>query len=428
MDVANATLLKDLQTIMAVSRAMGSERDLDRLLDLILRAVTDLVGADRASLFFVDADRQQLWTRIAQGAKEIRLPIGSGIAGAVASTGQPINIPSAYEDSRFSAENDRRSGYRTRSILCMPLVSHTGTVVGVIQVLNKLTLAPFSAYDEQILATLCSQAGVAIDTAQLILKDLERQRLARDMELARQIQLSLLPQKPPEVPGWRFATWARSCDQTGGDYFDFILGDTAGRAADGRIGDGSVDVVVGDVSGHGLGAAMVMSTARAFLRALHGQLADEGRLITRLNHLLEQDTSDDTFMTLVLTRLRPDGSCSYVSAGHEPPLACRVGGTFDVIDQTELMLGVLDDAEYAAVRIAPLVRGDLLVWFTDGIFEAQAPPEFVQYGMDRLRAVVAEHAPKGAQAVCDALVRDVTAHLGAAAPHDDMTLVIAERL
>jgi phosphoserine phosphatase RsbU/P len=417
MDGTPGDLLDDLQTIMAVSRAMGSERDLDRLLALIMRSVTDLVHADRASLFLVDTDRQEMWTRIAHGATEIRLPIGSGIAGAVATSGAPVNIPSAYDDPRFNADNDRRTGYRTRSILCMPLVTHTNSVVGVIQVLNKQTGDHFTAYDEQVLSALCSQAGVAIDNAQLILKDLERQRLARDMELARQIQLSLLPQQPPEMPGWRFATYARSCDQTGGDYFDFM-----------PCADGGVDAIIGDVSGHGLAAAMVMSTARATLRALHGSASDAGDLVTRLNRLLEQDLSDETFMTLALARLGSDGSCAYVSAGHEPPLVHRVASGFEDIDRTELMLGVLDDATYRTNPIAPLARGDVLTLFTDGIFEAQAPPSFEQYGMDRLRAAIAEASPRGARAVCDAVVAQVTSHLGGASPHDDMTIVVAERL
>lgn len=410
-------LARDLQAIMAVSRAMGSERDLGRLLDLILGACTSIVGADRASLFIADHERHELWSRIAQGAAEIRLPIGSGIAGTVAASGQAINIPSAYDDSRFSPDHDRRTGYRTRSILCMPLVSHTGTVVGVIQALNKRDGSAFSAYDEQILSALCAQAGVAIDNAQLIARDLERQRLAREMELARQIQLSLLPASEPEVPGWRFAAWARSCDQTGGDYYDFIAGD-----------DGAVDVVVGDVSGHGIAAAMLMSTARASLRALHQPGGEPGALMRRLNALLERDMADDAFMTMAVARLGADGSCRYVSAGHEPPLVHRGGAGFDEPGGTQLMLGVLDDVEYEAYPISALRRGDLLVLLTDGISEAHAPPHSELWGNDALRATVADAAARGAVAVRDAVVAALDAHLGGHPQHDDMTLVIAERL
>jgi phosphoserine phosphatase RsbU/P len=417
MATDQARLLHDLQTIMAVSRALSSERDLDRLLGLIVHAVTDLVAADRTSLFIVDRERKELWTRISQGADTIRLPLGSGIAGSVAASGQTINIPSAYADPRFNPDHDRHSGYQTRSILCMPLVNYENAVVGVIQALNKRDGQPFGDYDEQVLSALCANAGVALDNAQLIVRDLERQRLARDMELARQIQLSLLPGKPPEHARWRIAAWARSCDQTGGDYYDFLA-----PQADRR------DVVIGDVSGHGIAAALLMSTARAFLRALHqqGNQPLEGT-VTQLNQLLTQDMNDGSFMSLVLCRLFDDGGCAYVSAGHEPPLVHRVGGRHDALESTGMPLGMMGDATYAAHALQRLGSGDLLVLFTDGIFEAQAPPDHEPWGLKRLRQTVSAHAGHGAQAVCDEVVRAVTDHLGGHPPHDDITLVVVER-
>jgi sigma-B regulation protein RsbU (phosphoserine phosphatase) len=409
-------LTRDLQTIMAVSRAMSSERDLDLLLDLILMAVSELVGADRASLFLVDGERGELWTRISQGADTIRLPLGSGIAGSVATSGRSINIPHAYEDARFNPDNDRRSGYITRSILCMPLKNYSDQVVGVIQALNKVDGQPFTAYDEEVLSALCGNAAVSIENAQLIARDRERQRLERDMELARQIQLSLLPERPPVLPGWRIACWAKSCDQTGGDYFDFI-----------PPADGGLDAVVGDVSGHGIAAALLMSTARAFLRALHERGDEPGLMVTRLNRLLENDLNDESFMSLVLARLADDGGCSFVAAGHEPPLIWRGARGFDSLESSGLPLGMLDDSTYQATAVPPLATGELMVLFTDGIFEVQAPPDFTPWGLDEMRAVVAAHAAQGAQAVCDAVVAAATAWLHGHPAHDDMTLVVIER-
>jgi sigma-B regulation protein RsbU (phosphoserine phosphatase) len=412
-----AQLARDLQTILGIAQAMSSERDLDRLLDLIVTAVGELSLADRTSLFIVDQERQELWTRISQGGGRIRLPLGSGIAGTVAASGITINIPHAYGDPRFNRDNDRRSGYITRSILCMPLSNHLGAVVGVIQALNKRTSEPFSAYDEQVLAALAGNAAVAIDNAQLIARDRDRQRMERDLEVARQIQLGLLPATPPQLARWRLAAWAQSCDQTGGDYYDFIA-----------LIDGGVDVVVGDVSGHGIAAALMMSTARAFLRALHEQDDRPEIMMTRLNRLLEQDLNDESFMTLVLCRLGADGSCSYVAAGHEPPLVHRRAGGRDELESSGLPLGMLSDSGYEATTLALLAPGDLLVLCTDGISEAQAPPDFAMWGGARLRAVVAAHADAGAPAVCAAVVAAVKAHLGPHQPHDDMTLVVIERL
>ena len=146
----NDKLSQDLRTILQVSRAMTLEHDLDRLLDVIVEAVTDLVGSDRTSLFIVDAEAKELWTQTAQGSERIRLPIGSGIAGTVAITGETINIEDAPNDSRFNSDNDKRSGYSTKSILCMPLVSHNDLIVGVLQTLNKKHEPCFSSYDEDI--------------------------------------------------------------------------------------------------------------------------------------------------------------------------------------------------------------------------------------------------------------------------------------
>lgn len=410
-------LLQDLQTVLAVSRALGAERDLNRLLTLIVSAATDLVDAERTSLFVVDRDRSELWSRVAEGSAEIRLPLGRGIAGAVATSGQTTNIPSAYDDPRFDPANDRRSGFTTRSILCTPMLDHEGAVVGVIQALNKRGAPSFGPRDEQVMAALAAQAGVALVNAQLLQRDRERQRLLHDMELARQIQLSLLPERLPEVAGWRLAAWQRSCDATGGDYHDAIT-----------LPGGIIDLVVGDVSGHGIAAAMLMSTARAFLRALHDGGQAPAALVGRLNALLSQDMADDAFMTLGLCRAHPDGRIVHVAAGHDPPLVLRrASGTFDALDSTGLALGMIEDAPYDEVELPPLARGDIAVLVTDGITEAHVAPLRELFGGDRLRAAIAAAAPGGAAAVRDAVVAAVDAWLGGRPQHDDMTLLVAER-
>jgi sigma-B regulation protein RsbU (phosphoserine phosphatase) len=374
-----------------------------------------------------------LWTRVAQNADRIHLPIGKGIAGTVAATGTTINIKSAYNDPRFDPENDVRSGYKTTSMLCMPLINSNGVVVGVIQALNRRSevilqqgdmpaeddgtsnIGPFSSYDEQVLAALCSQAAVAIDNAQLLERDRERQALAKEMELARQIQLSLLPSTVPERKGWRFAAWAKSCDQTGGDYYDFLVKEDA------------LDVVIGDVSGHGLGAAMLMSTARAFLRALDLQSAPLADIVTSLNRLLEQDMAEDAFMTMLVCRIDDQGSCTYVAAGHEPPMIFRAASkSFDALDSTGLPLGMIDDAAYEMRGVGRLERGDIMVLFTDGIFEAQQPGS-APWGLERMQLAVQARAAQGAKVVCDHIIQGAMEHLNGVAPHDDMTLVVVER-
>ncbi len=158
----------DRKVLLQTARAIMMERDLGRLLTFIIESVSNLLDAERSTLFLVDADTQELWSRIAQGSevKEIRLPIGKGIAGTVARTRARINIPDAYADPRFDRATDLRTGYHTRSLLCLPMFDREGETLGVLQVLNKRG-GPFTDTDEELLEALAAQASVAIENAQL---------------------------------------------------------------------------------------------------------------------------------------------------------------------------------------------------------------------------------------------------------------------
>lgn len=158
-----------LEVVLDVTRRLMSVTDLDALLRLIAEATTDVLDADRATIFLVDHDRGELWSKVAlgEGVGEIRFPVGVGIAGQVARTGEVINIPDAYADDRFNPETDRRTGYRTRSLLTFPMTSHDGRVIGVFQAINKNEGA-FSAHDEETLSSLAASAAVAVENAQLV--------------------------------------------------------------------------------------------------------------------------------------------------------------------------------------------------------------------------------------------------------------------
>ena len=163
--------VEKLGGILEVAKALVAERDLDRLLGLIVGAARRVVEADRCTLFLVDHEKGELWSKVAQGVgmKEIRFPMGRGIAGAVAETNTSVNIPDAYADPRFNQAVDKQTGYRTRSILCVPMRSVTGEVVGVLQALNKVNPegAAFTDEDEELLSALGGQAAAAVNNALL---------------------------------------------------------------------------------------------------------------------------------------------------------------------------------------------------------------------------------------------------------------------
>jgi HD-GYP domain-containing protein (c-di-GMP phosphodiesterase class II) len=160
--------VEKLSGILEVAKALVAERDLDKLLTLILQASKRVVDADRCSLFLVDRERSELWTKVAQGsAKEIRIPLDRGIAGAVATSGQSINIADAYADPRFNPAVDKQTGYHTKAILCVPMRSAEGEVVGVVQALNKIDGTHFDSEDEELLGALGGQAAAAVNNALL---------------------------------------------------------------------------------------------------------------------------------------------------------------------------------------------------------------------------------------------------------------------
>jgi len=158
-----------LEVLLDITRRLMSVTDLDALLRLIAEATTELLDADRATIFLVDPDRGELWSKVALGIDfgEIRFPLGTGIAGLVAATGETISIPDAYADERFNPEPDRRSGYRTSSLLTYPMKAHDGRVIGVFQAVNKKG-GPFTSYDEDTLSSLAASAAIAVENAQLV--------------------------------------------------------------------------------------------------------------------------------------------------------------------------------------------------------------------------------------------------------------------
>jgi len=160
---------RDLDTLLDITRRLMTVTDLDALLRLIAEATVTMVGAERATIYIVDQDRQEFWSRVAtcQGVGEIRFPIGVGIAGTVSKTRETINIPDAYADPRFNPESDKRTGFRTRNLLTLAMTGHDGKVIGVFQAVNK-TVGNFKVEDEVTLGSLASSAAVAVENAQLV--------------------------------------------------------------------------------------------------------------------------------------------------------------------------------------------------------------------------------------------------------------------
>ena len=242
----------------------------------------------------------------------------------------------------------------------------------------------------------------------------EQERLRQELRLARQIQQKLFPVAPLPSAVFDISGASYPADATGGDYFDYI-----------SMHDGGLGVVIGDVSGHGLGPALLMAELRAYLRALLLTRGDIGEIVGLLNCALADDAPDGHFATLLLARLEPNTrSIIYASAGHMPGYILTSSGEVkSMLESTGVPLGVLPDGRFPAVAIPPLEPGELLLLVTDGIVEAHGP-DGKFFGEDRLLDVVRAHQDRTARTIVDTLYGAVRAYCGARDQLDDMTVII----
>jgi phosphoserine phosphatase len=407
---------RDLAALIDLARAMTSEKDLGKLLELIARETSRLLGAERTSIFLIDSKKGELFSRIAEGLeiREIRLPIGRGIAGQAAQTLRPLNIPDAYEHPAFNPEFDRKTGFRTRAVLCRPLVTAQEKAIGVIQVINRTGGGSFEARHERLLSALGSHAATALETAWLLDEQLTKQKMAQALQIARQIQANLLPRKPLARGAFEIAGASIPADETGGDYFDYFL-----------LPGGRVAFALGDVSGHGLGAALLMATARAALRAFLRMSSDPGEVIGHLNDLLISDFGGDRFITLFVGILDAEsGRLTYASAGHEPPFRYRSAtGEITEIESTGIPVGILEETTFDTAQTT-LAPGDFLLVTTDGIAEAVNPSE-EPFGKERLKRYLCDrHNDGDPRSFLEGLFGKVAAFEEGGVRADDLTALM----
>ncbi len=411
--------IEQLSLLFEATRLLNSTLDLAELLELILRIARTEVNAERGSVFLVNADAQELWSIVASGLdhQEIRLPFGTGIAGRVAESGETINVEDVYSLPFFDRSFDVKFGYRTRSLLCLPIRHHTGKIVGVIQLLNKQGGPRFTAEDEDFLSKLSGHMAMALENARLHHEALEKQRMERDLALARGIQRRLLPEAPPVVPGFDLAVSNEPCWECGGDYYDFL-----------SLGPQTLLLVVADVEGKGVSSALVMSNLQATLRALVMHLHSLEVLTLSLNEMICNDTRSEKFLSMFLGLVdtRRNG-LHYINAGHCPPMLIDgKTGEFRLLEEGGTVIGLFPEAEYSR-GAAEMSVGDILVLCTDGILEAANPKED-EYGHHRLAECIFRHRSKPAQAIIDAVLEEVNA-FAAGGPHqDDKVLMILKVL
>jgi phosphoserine phosphatase len=409
---------RHLETLLAIMRRLASEPRLDPLLASIAEETCNLLDAERATLFLYDAKTDELYSRVATQSEieVIRTSADRGIAGTVARQKACVIVPDAYADPRFNPDVDRRTGWRTRNMVAVPMTNLAGQLVGVLEALNKRG-GSFTADDAALLTALADQAGVALERARLLEDFLEKGRLENEMALARDIQVGLLPRTPPRLDGFDLAGWSHPSEYAGGDFFDLF-----------PWGNGCVGMMIGDAVGHGVGPALLAAETRAHVRALALHETEPEAVLTHANQLLADDVTEGRFVTLALAAVAAaDRTVRWASAGHGPVVVLQADGRSRKFAATGLPLGIMPETPVESGPPIALGIGDAFLLVSDGIFEC-APPDGEEIGIDAVIRTAIQNLGEPAPALLAAIEAMTESIRPDRRFDDDRTAVVAKRV
>ncbi len=408
-----------LESLIDASKHLNTTFDLEELLSIILHLATKNLNAERGTIYLIDEKTKELWSKVLKGGEglvEIRLPIGTGISGTVAKTGETMNLKDASKDSRFYAGFDKRSGFKTKTMLCMPMKNRHGKIIGVFQIINKRRGA-FDNEDELFLKAFSEHAALAVENARLYQTSMESERVQKELQIAGEIQQRLLPKKIIPIPHYEIAAVAQPCTTVGGDFYDII-----------SLGQNRYVFVMADVTGKGVPAALLVSTLHASLRAYIQSDSDLAKLTAKLNNLVYENSPSERFITFFIMVLDCEQhTITYVNAGHNYPYLVRPNSEEIVeLEAGGLPLGMVDNVNYESKQIS-LRRNDVLALYTDGVTEAMDRSK-QQYSEERLKFSIRKNSQKQAHQIKDDILEDVRVFIGEEPPSDDLTLLVLKQV
>jgi len=402
-----------LSSLIEVSHIINSTLELQSLLTIIMDIAKTVMRCEASSLMLIDEATNELVFKVALGEKgelveKFRLKMGQGIAGWVAQHEESALVADAAKDRRFFKGVDKETGFKTRSVLCVPLKVKDKTI-GILQALNPTDRKCFDDADRQLFEAFASQAAVAVENARMHERIVRQRAVEQELEIASQIQQSFLPKKFPDVPGVTIAAISVPARNVGGDLYDVI-----------DLGDSRVGIAIGDVAGKGVPAALFMVKAMSELRFHTASVATAAKVLQSANELVGESDLGIFITALYLVVDVKAGGLEYANAGHLAPMVIRPGRK-DVIRLDEgrnLPLGVAPTAPFEQGEFT-LEPRDSVFLYTDGIMEARNAKD-EEYGDERLAKLLA-----GRDASPDELIslvrRDLAAFTQDQPQHDDLT-------
>ncbi len=405
-----------LALISKVGITLMASETLNQTLEQIVSLVFEAVPADRCLLMMRDEAATEMRVAVARLRDRVgevgEIRVSRNVMDEVIMRGKSVLTSDAQHDPRFASGTMVLQG--VRSVLAVPL-GVSDKVFGIIYADSPIAEGRFTEDHLKVLTTLASVAAIRVENARLVEARLQQERLERELQLAMEIQQRFQPTAPPVVSGYEFQGISFPCYEIGGDYYDFIERE-----------DGRLVIALGDVSGKGTAAALLMSSLHA---AVHAQASSHDSLvatISAVNRYLANNIPPNRFITLFYAELDPEsGALSFLNAGHNPPLIVHAAGTVEQLASGGLPLGIKPDADYREGR-TQLQYGDVLVIYSDGVTEA-ASPSGEEFGPTRLYEVVSRNVDASAAGIRDRIESALTKFSQGTQAADDITLVIVKR-
>jgi serine phosphatase RsbU (regulator of sigma subunit) len=410
-----------LDALIEITKSLAKALELDEVLPQVLDSLFRIFHqADRGFVGLLDKDGTLIprWTKLRRENSNDTIRVSRTIASRVVETKEAIISADAANDERFEMSQSI-ADFRIRSMMCAPLLDGENKAIGILQIDTLDQRQRFQNEDLELLVSIAFQAAISIDNTQLHEERFQQRFLERiierDLQLAKDVQNAFLPRAHPKIDGYDFFDYYQAANQIGGDYYDYI-----------RLVDGRIVVVVADVVGHGIAAAMLMAKLSAETRFCLASESDPAAAVTQLNKRMCQFDLN-RFVTLAMVTFDPKTHvATIVNAGHPPPIHRHVDGSLDEPsrDEARLPIGVMDGVDYVAATVT-LEPGESLTLFTDGLDEAM-DPEGQQFGIERIREIVAA-ANGDPQETGDSLLTQIRHHMGSHPQDDDMCLVVFRR-
>lgn len=405
----------ELELILAVTRHLAAPFELSALLSEVTDAACRVLHAERGSVWLLDAGAGELALKISSDIDPVRIPLGRGLVGACARQREPINVADCYADPRFDTSVDRRTGFHTRCSLTLPLLDPHGTLVGVMQVLNKHG-GVFEAGDVALAEALAAQCAVALARVRMTEQVLEAERLRQQLDLARIVQTSALPKALPEVAGYEMHATFLPAAQTGGDTYDLALV------------DGGLLVMLADAAGHGIAPALSVMQMQAMQRMAFRMGGTLETVFQQVNDQLSEIMPDGHFVTAFIGLLDPSRHrLRFLSGGQSPILHyVAASDSFTAYKATSFPMGAMPLVKARPAVELDMALGDTLVLLTDGIYEYE-DADGAQFGRTRVEQVLRQHRGQAPQALSARLLDAVREFARGAEQQDDITMVLIKR-